>query len=218
LIRPRLVLASIALALPAALTAKKAPAEGFGITLPMPVVQRPANGAIFQAGSYTALTSGGRASRVGDLVTILLLESTSATKSNSAALDRTAGGGFSPPATGLLSLFHPSDVNMSGQQSFKGKGDAAQSNALNGAITVTVAEVYPNGSLLVRGEKEVTLNRGDERIQISGVVRSGDLNANNEVASTRVANAHIRYTGKGEVANASRQGWLQRFFSVISPF
>ena len=72
--------------------------------------------------------------------------------------------------------------------------------------------------MLVRGEKLLTLNRGDERVQFSGIVRSADISADNRVASTRVADARILYTGKGEIARASKQGWLQRFFSIISPF
>ncbi len=83
---------------------------------------------------------------------------------------------------------------------------------------MTVAAIYPNGTMLVRGEKQLTLNRGDEHIQISGLVRVVDIGADNRIASTRVANAHIFFTGKGDVARASRQGWLQRFFSKISPF
>jgi flagellar L-ring protein precursor FlgH len=72
--------------------------------------------------------------------------------------------------------------------------------------------------MLVRGEKFLTLNRGDERLQFSGIVRAADISMDNRIPSTRVADAHIRYTGKGDIARASRQGWLQRFFSIISPF
>ena len=83
---------------------------------------------------------------------------------------------------------------------------------------MTVAAVYPNGTMLVQGEKILTLGRGREYVQLSGLVRAADISADNRVASTRVADARIRYIGKGEIANASRQGWLQRFFSLISPF
>jgi flagellar L-ring protein precursor FlgH len=81
-----------------------------------------------------------------------------------------------------------------------------------------VAEVYPNGTMLVQGQKRVTLNRGDEFVRIKGIVRVADVDANNRVPSTRVADAQISYTGKGDVARAGRQGWLSRFFQVVSPF
>ena len=177
-----------------------------------------ANGAIFQNDGYVALTSGNRASRVGDVLTVMLVERTSASKSNSAGTSRNGTVGLTPPTTGPLSLINPTDINMGGDQSFTGKGNAAQSNALSGEISVTVAAVYPNGTMLVKGEKRITLNRGDEHVQFSGLVRTTDVSTDNRVLSSRVADAKIRYTGKGEIARASQQGWLQRFFSRISPF
>ncbi len=178
------------------------------------------NGSIFQASTgYSALTNGARAAQIGDIITILLVERTQATKSNSANTDRSGSIGLTPPSTGPFSkLFSASDIGASGNQGFKGKGDAAQSNALSGEITVTIAKVLNNGTMLVRGQKALTLNRGDEYVQISGLVRQADIGPDNRVLSTRVADARITYTGKGEIARASRQGWLQRFFSTISPF
>jgi len=216
------IVAAIALAQPAhaQLFGKKAPKEDFSASLPaVPAAIAPANGSIFQASDgYAALHEGTRARRVGDPLTIVLVERTSASKSAGSQLD--SGGGFSltPPSTGALSLFKESDASVSGKRNFKGAGSADQSNALSGEITVTVAAVYPNGTMLVQGQKRVTLNRGDEFVQIKGVVRATDIDANNRIASTRVADARIAYTGKGDVARASRQGWLGRFFSVISPF
>lgn len=179
-----------------------------------------ANGAIFQsAQGYAPLTSGGRAAVVGDVITIQLVERTQATKSNSANTARSGDIGLAPPSTGPLSkLLSSSDIGASGSQSFKGQGGAAQSNQLSGEIAVTVAKVMPNGTMLVRGQKQLVLNRGDEYIQISGIVRAADISPDNRVLSTRVADARITYSGKGEIARASRQGWLQRFFSRISPF
>lgn len=212
-------LALIALVLaPAAGQAKdKIAPDAFSVTLPAPPAPLPANGSIFQ-GAYVPLTSGGRAGHVGDIITIQLVERTAATKSNAAGTQRDGDIGLTPPTTGPLSLFNPSDIAMGGGQAFKGKGDASQSNALSGEVSVTIAAVYPNGTMLVKGEKLLTLNRGDERVQISGIVRPIDISPDNRILSTRVANAHIRYVGKGEIARASQQGWLQRFFSIISPF
>lgn len=178
-----------------------------------------ANGAIFQASrGYSPLTSGTRAAYVGDLLTIVLVERTQAAKTAVATTGRKGDIGLAPPLKGPLSLFAPEEFNMGGNSSFDGKGQAAQSNTLSGEISVTVAEVYPNGTMLVRGEKMIRLNRGDEFIRVAGIVRQSDVTADNRIPSTRVADAAITYTGKGEIARASRQGWLQRFFSVVSPF
>jgi flagellar L-ring protein precursor FlgH len=184
-----------------------------------PVQAAPANGAIFQASrGYAPLTSGTRASMVGDLLTIVLVERTQAAKTSVASIGRDGSIGLSPPVSGPLSLFKPEEFNMGGDTSFDGKGQAAQSNTLSGEVSVTVAEVYPNGTMLVRGEKLIKLNRGDEFVRISGIVRQADVTADNRVPSTRVADADITYSGKGEIARASRQGWLQRFFTRFSPF
>lgn len=204
----------------AQLFGKKKPREDFSATMPVAQpVAAPANGSIFQVDQgYAAYHEGTRARRVGDPLTIVLVERTVASKSAGSKLD--SGGGFSliPPSTGNLSQFLPSDIAMSGKRGFNGAGTADQSNALSGEVSVTVAEVYPNGTMLVQGQKRVTLNRGDEFVQIKGIIRIADIDANNRVASTRVADAQIAYTGKGDVARASRQGWLSRFFQVISPF
>ena len=198
---------------------KDEPDPAFAATPAPAVAARPTNGAIFQLDNgYAALTSGNRASMVGDLLTIALVERTLAVKSATQTTDRKGNIGLTPPTTGPLSLFSPSDVAMGAGSTFGGKGQATQSNTLQGEITVTVAAIYPNGTMLVRGEKRVTLNRGDEYIRLSGLVRQADISADNRIASTRVADARISYSGKGEVARASKQGWLQSFFSKISPF
>lgn len=198
---------------------KKRVKEDFSATRPPAMPERaPATGAIFQPEQgYAALHEGQRARRVGDPLTIVLVERTSASKSAGSKLDSSGGFGLVPPGSGPLS-FDPGAARASGSRSFQGAGSADQANALSGEISVTVAEVYPNGTMLVQGQKRVTLNRGDEYVRIKGIVRTADVDAYNRVASTRVADARIAYTGKGDVARASRQGWLSRFFQTISPF
>lgn len=201
------------------LAAGRAPKPDFGPVPPPATAAVQADGAIFHAASgYAALTSGARASMVGDVLTILLVERMQASKATSQTTGRDGSIGLTPPATGPFAVFGASDAGASGTTRFKGQGQAGQSNAISGEITVTVATVMPNGTMRVRGEKRVTLNRGDEIIQFSGLVREADIGVDNRILSTRVADARIVYTGKGEMARASRQGWLQRFFSAVSPF
>lgn len=202
-----------------ALVAARAPRVDYGPSAPPPPAPPAATGAIFQPSSgYAPLTSGARAGAVGDVLTIVLVEHMQASKSAGQTTDRSGSIGLSPPTSGPLALFSSADVGMGGSNAFKGAGQASQTNALSGEISVTIAAVYANGTMLVRGEKALTLNRGDEQVRLSGIVRAADIGPDNRVASTRVADAHIAYTGRGEVARASRQGWLQRFFSAVSPF
>ena len=204
----------------AGLLGKKKPAVDFSAVQPEPTPPPPpANGSIFQIeAGYAALYEGSRARRVGDPLTIVLVERTAASKSATSSLDSGGALSITPPSTGLLSLFKPTDASASTTRNFKGSGATDQANSLTGEVSVTVAKVFPNGTMLVQGQKRVTLNRGDEFVQIRGLVRTADIDADNRVLSTRVADAQIAYTGKGDVARASRQGWLGRFFSVISPF
>ncbi len=203
----------------AGLFGRKQPKADYAPVYAPPPPPAPANGAIFQAANgYAPLTSGQRAAMVGDVLTIVLVERTQASKSAASSTDRSGDIGLTPPSTGPLSFFKPSDVAASGGASFDGKGAATQSNALSGEISVTIAAVYPNGTYLVRGEKLLTLNRGDETIRISGLVRAADISVDNRVLSTRVADARIAYAGKGDVARASKPGWLSHFFSIVSPF
>ena len=203
----------------AGLFGKKAPPEDFSAARAAPpVVVEPATGSIFAASQgYAALYEGWRARRVGDPLTIVLVEQTAASKSASSKLDSQGSASITPPTTGPLNLFPPSSATASGGRAFNGKGAADQANSLSGEVSVTVAEVYPNGTMLVQGQKRLTLNRGDERVQISGLVRAIDISPDNRILSTRVANANIRYVGKGEIARASKQGWLQRFFMSFMP-
>jgi len=202
---------------------KKKPVEDFTTVRPDAVPVQPVaqpTGSIFQASDgYAALYEGWRARRVGDPLTIILVERTAASKSAGSKLGSKGDLGLTPPTTGPLgSLLKSTDVGMSGSRNFTGSGAADQSNSLSGEISVTVAQVFPNGTMLVQGQKRVTLNRGDEFIQIKGLVRMADIGIDNRVLSTRVADAQIAYTGKGDVARASRQGWLSRFFQAVSPF
>ena len=199
---------------------RKPPEDFTAVRAPMtPPAALPANGSIFQpAGGYAALYEGSRAKRVGDPLTIVLVEKTAASKSATSKLDSSGGFSITPPTTGVLSAIKKTDASLSGTRGFTGGGTADQANSLSGEVSVTIAQVYPNGTMLVQGQKSVTLNRGDEFVRIKGVVRSADIDADNRVLSTRVADAQIAYTGKGDVARASRQGWLSRFFSVVSPF
>ncbi|MNH14342.1 Flagellar L-ring protein precursor [compost metagenome] len=120
-----------------------------------------------------------------------------------------------PFGDGDLSL----SAGYSGDRSTKGDSKAAQGNTLTGSITVTVADVLPNGIIAVRGEKWLTLNTGDELVRIAGMIRADDIATDNTVPSTRVADARITYSGTGSFADASQPGWLDRFFiSPLWPF
>jgi flagellar L-ring protein precursor FlgH len=179
------------------------------------------SGTIYQPARGLSLFDDVKARRVGDTVTIRLAERTQASKSASTDAKKD-----SSIDTGLPTLLG-TGVTVNGKeilnnewqtkQEFAGKGNSSQSNRLDGNITVTVAEVYPNGNLLVRGEKWLTLNQGEEFVQISGIVRPVDIGPDNSVPSFKVADARITYAGKGALADSNSPGFLARFFMKLWP-
>lgn len=157
-----------------------------------------------------------RARNIGDVITITLSESTTSSKSADTSISKddevSIDAGVvlgATPRKGQVTM----ETATSASRAFDGGASADQSNALRGTITVTVADVMPNGLLEVRGEKWMTLNRGDEFIRIRGYVRPEDVLPDNSIPSTRVADVRITYSGSGELAQANRQGWASRFFS-----
>ena len=199
--------------------------EGFGrvpsiaatLPPPPPAAPLPVTGSLYSAATYAGLVSDRRARRVGDLLTIRLVERTQARKSASADSNRDGNTEITLPTAPPFSYIPDGLTKGGSTQQFKGSGTAAQDNQLSGDITVTVARVLPGGVLAIAGEKRLTLNRGEEQVQLTGLVRIEDLGPDNSVPSTRVADARIRYSGTGQIADQSRQGWLARFFAKVTP-
>ncbi|PCJ21903.1 MAG: flagellar basal body L-ring protein FlgH [Gammaproteobacteria bacterium] len=173
------------------------------------------NGSIYQLGYGVSLFDDHRAKRVGDVLTILLSESTVSSKSaqsNTSKDNSTAVGGATFNGLSV-------EAAMEGSRSFSGSGASDQSNSLQGTITVTVAEVLANGVLVVRGEKWITLTRGEELLRVSGLIRPADIRPDNTVESSKLGDARIHYSGKGQLAESTGMGWLARFFSgPLFPF
>lgn len=202
----------------------KGPQPGFVAPPPpvgaLPLASAPASaGAIFQpSNGYAGLVTGTRARQLGDMVTIVLVEATTTTKSTSGKTSREGSLAITPPASGPLDFLKPDALKAAAEGSFNGSGNARQQSRLNGAVAVTIAALYPNGTAEVVGEKQMMFSQGDEWVQFAGRVRLVDIDSDNRLASSQVANARIIYSGKGAVQQASRPGWLSRFFGAIAPF
>jgi len=169
------------------------------------------SGGLYAPGNLRPLTADDRAWRVGDVLTVVLQESTQASNRSDSAISKQSS--IEMGAGRLLG----SDVDMDTQLGLKrgstGSGATSQQASLSGSVTVIVQKVLPNGLLQVDGQKSLMLNQGVETVRLSGYVRQGDVDTGNLVSSQRVANARIQYSGRGTVANASRSGWLSRFFN-----
>jgi flagellar L-ring protein FlgH len=197
---------------------------GFAPAFPVAAeAPQPSNGAIYQAGFSRNMFEDSRARGVGDLLTVTLTEKTDAQKKATTSTAKSSTISLGVPTVFGAPVQHNGNDILSASGSngneFAGDGASAQSNSLTGSITVFVANVLPNGNLVVRGEKRLTLNTGAEYVRLSGIVRPEDIAPDNTIDSTKVANAEILYSGNGAIADSNRQGWLGRFFnSPLWPF
>lgn len=179
--------------------------------------QQAMTGSIYQAGHSMHLFQDLRAYRVGDILTVRLVESTQASKQQDTETSRNNSIGINNPTLGGRPLSRGGtpigEFSLGSGNSFNGEASSTQSNQLSGSITVMVSEVLPNGLLRVRGEKWLALNQGEEFVRVRGLVRPADIENGNQINSTRLADAQIAYGSRGALNDANRQGWLARFFN-----
>jgi flagellar L-ring protein precursor FlgH len=181
-----------------------------------------ATGAIYVGRQSDSWFGKGRNFQVGDVITVLLNESTQAARTQNGSISRESSNDMLPKGiqnygANLGGLMN--GINMTGGRvSNKGTGAADQQASLSGSVAVAVVEVMPNGNLVLRGEKQLALTEGSEVIQVAGIIRPDDVAPNNTVQSRRLANAQIAYRGSGDLANATKAGWGTSALLKIWPF
>jgi flagellar L-ring protein precursor FlgH len=189
-----------------------------------PELQTPrgATGSIYNAVQSDNMFGRGRNFQVGDVITVLLDERTQGSRSTSTNVSREAKNNVVP--TGLAGRIAGNRIGLNGlnlndaSTKSAGTGTADQTASLSGSLAVSVVEVLPNGNLVVRGEKQLSLSEGSEVIQISGVIRPADVSPNNTVLSRRLAHSQIAYRGSGDLAAASSPGWGTKILNRVWPF
>jgi flagellar L-ring protein precursor FlgH len=181
-----------------------------------------ATGAIYVGRQSDSWFGKSRSFQVGDVITVLLNESSQATRTQNGSVSRESSNTMAPAGlqkfgTNLGGLM--GGINMlGGSVSNKGTGAADQQASLTGSVAVAVVEVMPNGNLVLRGEKQLALTEGAEIIQVAGIIRPDDVSPSNTVQSKRLANAQIAYRGTGDLANATRAGWGTSALIKLWPF
>jgi flagellar L-ring protein precursor FlgH len=184
---------------------------------------RPVTGSLFQTGYYRASFEDRRARLVGDQVTIRIVENVTASQKSSSTANRTSSidgsitavPGFTFPGTAAENGLR---VGAASKADFSGKGGTEAANTFSGTITATVAEVLPNGHLLVTGEKQIGLNHNVDVLRFTGTVDPLAILPGNLINSNQIANVRVESKGRGPQYEAQTVGWLTRFFLNISPF
>lgn len=203
------------------------------VTVPPTIVQQPTttrpvvsaappapNGAIFQVQAYRPLFEDRRARFVGDTLSIVINERTSAGKQVASSASKAGSINFGIPKLFGLPAATIADLGVSTNSAgkFEDKGAETASNNFTSTIGVTVIDVLPNGNLLVSGEKQIALDKGTEYVRFSGVVRPDTITAGNLVSSTQVADARVEYRTNTRVDTAQVVSSLSRFFFSVLPF
>ena len=183
--------------------------------------QKVATGGIYSNRQSDAWFGRGRNYQVGDIITVLLNESTQAARTQNTDVSRetknSLPSGMSTKVGSMSPFLNGIDLNNNNNSS-KGAGKADQQASLSGSVAVTVIEILANGNLMIRGEKKLGLSEGTEVIQVSGVIRPEDVGPNSTVQSKRLANAQIAYRGSGDLANATKAGWGTSLMHKYWPF
>lgn len=177
--------------------------------------------------SFGEMFINAKARRVGDIITIAIVESSSA--SNKASTNTGRSSELSVGLTNFFNLerefpssksfFNPfSPATGSYENTFDGTGSTVRSGALSASITAKIVQVMPNGNFVIEGNREVRVNNENQIITLTGVVRPRDISAENVVMSTYIADARINYSGTGVINDEQRPGWLTRILDNIWPF
>ena len=193
---------------------------------------RPKTGSIFTDQASSRSFGFRRRFALGDIITVVLDESTQAQRSSGINTSKEV---TNSPLSQLQKVFGNSlPINSSRttqikrglkgldfgdlSRSDKGVGIADQAASLSGAIAVIVTHLMPNGSMFIEGKKELVLSEGSEEIFISGIITPKDIQPDNTVLSSRIAQANIAYRGKGDLADVATANWGSRFFNKLWPF
>jgi len=183
-------------------------------------------GSLWKEESSRSMVADKRARSVGDIITIVVQENAAATKENSTKTSKSAGVDaslntvlYSPAASGFLTKQGQMPaLKYSSKSDFDGGGKINNSERITARIAVRVADVLPNGNMLVEGRRDTSFSGEKQEAILRGLVRSEDVTANNTVFSYNVADASIQFRSKGTISDAQRKGWFTKVWDKLTPF
>lgn len=181
---------------------------------------------LWQSDAARSMFADRRARAVGDILTIVVQETTTATKANTTktakntSLDAAINSFlYSPAGSSFLTKNGQMPaINMASKNTFDGGGSINNSERMNARIAVRVVEVLPNGSLVIEGRRQTKFSGETTDAVLRGVVRAEDVSSQNTVLSYNVADAAIQYLSKGVVTDSQRKGWFSKIWDKVSPF
>ena len=191
-----------------------------------PSPQRPEEGSLWVESTSVNPYSDVKASRVGDIVTISVVESAQASKnaSTSAGRDSSLEASWTGVFETLAKNFTingaalPNYNAINFNNGFQGQGQTSRASSMTAFLTARVVHVFPNNQMVIRGAREVRTNNETQYIFVQGVIRPEDISSNNIILSTYIADARIELTGYGTVSDVQHPGWMTRVLNWVWPF
>lgn len=153
-----------------------------------------------------------KASQVGDIVTVIISETASMTSTKDSSNSKSGKQNLD---AGLGIFDFLAAASASQNDSFSAKGSATNSNTARGTITVTVTDVAPNGNLIVEGTQSIWNNKNEHKITLQGIIRPDDITYRNTIPSNKVAEATVKFDGKGPLNSKQRQGIITQIFNFL---
>ncbi len=178
--------------------------------------------------AHTLLFSDARAFQANDIVVIKIEESANAERKADTTMSRTSNSQgsitsfpFLGKMLGAMTIDGDAaspDIEGGSSGSFRGEGTTGRTENLTGTVSAVVKKVLPNGNLFVEGHRVILVNDEEQHFYLSGIIRPIDIDQNNIISSSKIAEAEIEFVGRGVMSDNQRQGWFSRFFSWIYPF
>ncbi|MFO7445042.1 MAG: flagellar basal body L-ring protein FlgH [Ignavibacteriaceae bacterium] len=162
--------------------------------------------------SYSSLFSDLKANRIGDAVTIIVVESSQASNNAETSAGKRSDLGLNVSGKLDKTALPDIDMNMGTNNDFNGSGSTKASGMIRTKISATIDSVFQNGNMLLRGKKKISINGEEQTIAIRGIIRTSDIMSDNSVYSYNISEAEIVIEGSGLIDNAQSPGWLTKFF------
>lgn len=176
----------------------------------------PLFGQAFRPAVNYSIFADHKARDVGDILTIFIVEFSEADNQNSTSMSKSDNISISADkGTGVLSFFPSMGLGTSATNSFTGNGVTSRRGSLKGKMTATIIEILPNGNYQVEGKRIIELNQDKQEMTLSGIIRPRDVRSDNTVFSYHIANANIRYRGRGTINRATQVGLIRRILNWI---
>jgi flagellar L-ring protein precursor FlgH len=183
-------------------------------------------GSLWKDEASRSMFADKRARAMGDIITILVQENNTSSKENSTQTSKSSSVNasidtflYSPGASGFLTKGGQLPaMKFGGSQSFDGGGKINNSEKITARIAVRVVDVLPNNNMIIEGRRDTTITGEKQEVILRGVVRADDVAANNTVFSYNIAEASIKFIGKGTISDNQRKGWLFKIWEKITPF